>query len=125
MLKRLSAISSLFLVFAISGCGLFADYELKIKEIPKDTTDGYTVEVEVKKKGETDLLKEGDGAELKVTISVKCGDADAEEFSENTTRGEGIAKIKMTKLPGKAKDECTVKATADDAKSHEVTFTRG
>ena len=124
MLMRLSAISSLFLVFAISGCGLFADYELKIRNIADSAT---TVEVEVRKKGETDLLKEGDGAKLKVTISVECGDADAKEYSDETKEGTGVATIDISEnLPGKKGDKCTVKATADDAKSsEEVTFTRG
>ena len=124
MLMRLSAISSLLLAFAISGCGWFADYELKIKEIKEGATK---VEVEVRKKGESDLLTEGDGAELKVTISVECGDADAKEYSGTTTKGKGVATIDISKdLPGKAGDKCTVKATADDAKSsEEVTFKRG
>ena len=125
MLMRLSAISSLLLAFAISGCGWFADYELKIKEIKDGATE---VQVEVRKKGESDLLTEGDGAELEVTISVECGGSDAKEFKEKTEKGKGIATIAIPtdQLPGKAKDECTVKATADDAKSsEEVTFKRG
>ena len=123
MLMRLSAVSSLFLAFAISGCGLFDDYELAFKKPPEKGDKSFTVLI--KEKGKSDTLKDGDGSKLKVTISVKCGDADAVENSGNAEAGEVTIAIKEDALPGKKGDKCTVEATADDAKSAEAEFDRG
>ena len=122
MLKRLIAVSSLFLVFAISGCGLFADYELAFKKDPADTDK--TVEVEVRKKGESKKVEDdADGHDLEVTLSVECGD-DSKDIPEKAVKG--TATFDTKDFPGSANDSCTVKAKADDAKStDEVTFKRG
>lgn len=125
MLMRLSAISSLLLAFAISSCGWFADYELKIKEDTiESATKATVVDVEVREKGKTEKVTEGDGATLKVTLTVECGDADPKEYKDVAAKG-GVAKITLTDLPGAKDNDCTAEAKADNAKSDEVEFKRG
>ena len=125
MLTRISAISSLLLAFAISGCGWFADYELKIVDTTlKDATEATKAKVEIRKKGESDLLEEGTGHDLAITLSVECGEADPKEYKDKKA-DKGFVEITLEGLPGEKGNDCTAEATADDAKSHEVTFKRG
>ena len=122
MLMRLSAISSLLLAFAISGCGWFADYELAFVELKDNFT---TVKVEVRKKGETKKVEDdADGHDLEITLSAKCGDADAKDLPKKAAE-KGEATFDLKDFPGEKGDSCELEATADDAKSVEDTKKRG
>ena len=119
MLKRLSAISSLFLVFAISGCGLFDDYELAFQPELKGVMG--EIKVEIREKGKTDkIADDAEGHNLKVTLSLKCGDEDAEEKTKAAEKG--IATFTVSDITDAKDKECEAEASADDAKSAEGKF---
>ena len=119
MLMRLSAISSLLLAFAISSCGWFDDYELAFN--PKLSDGMPKITVEVREKGKTDkVADDAAGHDLKITLSLKCGEDDAKEKTKDATKGR--AEFTVTAITDAKSKDCEVEATADDAKSAEGKF---